>query len=165
MVSSCNSLKPVPGRLEFVGKTKKGALVYVDFAHTPDALKHLLETLRDLTRGKLVLVFGAGGERDKDKRKPMGAIAYKYCDLIYVTDDNPRYEDAKAIREQIIDSCPIAIEIEDRAEAITTAIQLARLDDVVIIAGKGHEQVQIVRDNYFPFSDFEQASVAIELME
>ena len=165
MVNSCNSLKPVPGRLEFVGKTKKGALVYVDFAHTPDALKHLLETLRELTKGELVLVFGAGGERDKDKRKPMGAIAYKYCDLIYVTDDNPRYEDAKSIRKQIIESCPIAIEIEDRAEAITTAIQLARLDDVVIIAGKGHEQVQIVRDNYFPFSDFEQASVAIELME
>ena len=165
MVNSCNSLKPVPGRLEFVGKTKKGALVYVDFAHTPDALKHLLETLRELTKGELVLVFGAGGERDKDKRKPMGAIAYKYCDLIYVTDDNPRYEDAKFIRKQIIEGCPIAIEIEDRAEAITTAIQLARLDDVVIIAGKGHEQVQIVRDNYFPFSDFEQASVAIELME
>jgi len=165
MVNSCNSLKPVPGRLEFVGKTKKGALVYIDFAHTPDALKHLLETLRELTKGELVLVFGAGGERDKDKRKPMGAIAYKYCDLIYVTDDNPRYEDAKSIRKQIIESCPIAIEIEDRAEAITTAIQLARLDDVVIIAGKGHEQVQIVRDNYFPFSDFEQASVAIELME
>ena len=82
-----------------------------------------------------------------------------------MTDDNPRYEDAKFIRKQIIEGCPIAIEIEDRAEAITTAIHSAHLDDVVIIAGKGHEQVQIVRDNYFPFSDFEQASVAIELME
>ena len=95
----------------------------------------------------------------------MGAIAYKYCDLIYVTDDNPRHEDAKSIRENIIGSCPSAIEIEDRAEAIATAIQQARLDDIVVIAGKGHEDVQIVRDNHFPFSDFEQASIAIELVE
>ena len=165
MVDSCSSLKPVPGRLEFVGKTKKGALVYIDFAHTPDALKHLLKSLRVLTKGRLLLVFGAGGERDKNKRKFMGSIAYKYSDLIYVTDDNPRHEDAKSIRKQIIESCPSAIEIEDRAAAITIAIQQAQLDDVVIIAGKGHEQVQIVRDNYFPFSDFEQASIAIQLIE
>ena len=165
LVDCCSSLKPVPGRLEFIGKTKKGALVYIDFAHTPDALKHLLESLRVLTKGRMVLVFGAGGERDKDKRKPMGSIAYKYSDLIYVTDDNPRHEDAKSIRKQIMESCPSAIEIEDRAAAITLAIQQAQLDDVVIIAGKGHEQVQIVGDNYFPFSDFEQASIAIELME
>ena len=85
--------------------------------------------------------------------------------MIYVTDDNPRHEDAKSIRKQIIESCPSAFEIEDRAAAITIAIQQAQLDDVVIIAGKGHEQVQIVRDNLFPFSDFEQASVAIELTE
>ncbi len=95
----------------------------------------------------------------------MGAIAQEYCDLIYVTDDNPRHEDANSIRKKIIEGCPNAIEIEDRAEAITRAIKKARLDDIVIIAGKGHEQVQIVRDNYFPFSDFEQASIAIELME
>ena len=165
MLGFCDSLKPVPGRLEFVGKTQRGALVYIDFAHTPDALKHLLKTLRSLTRGKLLLVFGAGGERDQEKRKPMGAIAHEYCDLIYVTDDNPRHEDAKSIRNQIIKSCPSAVEIEDRAEAIATAIHKARLDDIVIIAGKGHEKVQIVKDNYFPFSDFEQASTAIELLE
>lgn len=165
LVCFCDTLKPVPGRLEFVGKTKKGALVYIDFAHTPDALKNLLKTLRGLTKGKLLLVFGAGGERDKDKRKSMGAIAYEYCDLIYVTDDNPRHEDSKSIRRQIINTCPSAIEIEDRAEAITTAIHGARLDDIVIIAGKGHERVQIVKDNHFPFSDFEQASIAIELLE
>ncbi len=165
LVSFCDSLKPVPGRLEFVGKTKKGALVYIDFAHSPAALKLLLKTLGGLTKGKLVLVFGAGGERDKDKRKPMGAIAYEYCDMIYVTDDNPRYEDAESIRHQIINTCPNAVEIEDRAEAITTAIHSARHDDVVIIAGKGHEKVQIVKNNYFPFSDFEQASIAIELLE
>ncbi len=165
LVDFCKLLKPVPGRLEFVGKTKKGALVYIDFAHTPDALKHLLKTLGGLKKGDLLLVFGAGGERDKDKRKPMGEIAFKYCDLIYVTDDNPRHEDAKSIRKQIMQSCPGAVEIEDRAEAITTAIQKAGLNDVVIIAGKGHEQVQIIRDNYFPFNDFEQASIAIELME
>ena len=95
----------------------------------------------------------------------MGAIAYEYCDLIYVTDDNPRHEDSKSIRHQIINTCPSAIEIEDRAEAITTAIHVAGLDDIVIIAGKGHERVQIVKDNHFPFSDFEQASIAIELLE
>ena len=165
MVRHCNSLKPVPGRLEFVGETKKGGLVYVDFAHTPDALKHLLKTLRGLKNGKLLLVFGAGGERDKDKRGQMGAIAHEYCDMTYVTDDNPRYEDAKSIRNQIIQSCPNAVEIEDRAEAITTAIHKAQLDDIVVIAGKGHENVQIVKDKHFPFCDFEQASIAIELLE
>ena len=95
----------------------------------------------------------------------MAKIANTYCKNIYVTDDNPRYEDAKSIRRQIINTCPNAIEIEDRAEAITTAIHVARLDDIVIIAGKGHEKVQIVKDNHFPFSDFEQASIAIELLE
>jgi len=165
LVDYCNSLKPVPGRLEFVGKTKLGASIYIDFAHTPDGLKHLLETLRVLTNGRLILVFGAGGERDKNKRKPMGVIAQKYCDLIYVTDDNPRNENAASIRMQIIQGCPSAVEIEDRSEAITIAINKANFDDIVIIAGKGHEQIQIIKDNFFPFSDFEQASTAIELME
>ena len=165
LVNYASSLKPVPGRLEFVGKTRLGASVYIDFAHTPDALKHLLETLRNLTEGDLILVFGAGGERDKVKRQPMGAIAHKYCDVIYVTDDNPRHEDAASIRKQIIWGCPSATEIEDRTEAITIAINKATFGDIVIIAGKGHEKVQIVKDNYFPFSDFEQASTAIKLME
>jgi len=165
IVNYCNLLKPVPGRLEFVGKTKTGASIYIDFAHTPDGLKHLLQTLRTLTKGDLILVFGAGGERDKDKRKPMGTIAHKYCDLIYVTDDNPRHEHAAGIRKQIIKGCPGAIEIADRSEAITIAINKANYDDIVVIAGKGHEQVQVVKNNYFPFSDFEQASTAIALMD
>ena len=164
LVNYCDGLKPVPGRLEFVGKTKVGASIYIDFAHTPDGLQHLLQTLRALAKRHLILVFGAGGERDKQKRKPMGEIAYQYCDLIYVTDDNPRHENAAVIRKQIIQGCPSAIEIEDRSEAITVAINKASFDDIVIIAGKGHEQVQIVMDNHFPFSDFEQASTAIELM-
>ena len=95
----------------------------------------------------------------------MGAIAHKYCDLIYVTDDNPRHENATVIRKQIIQGCPGAIEIEDRSEAITIAINKASFGDTVIIAGKGHEQEQIVRDSRFPFSDFEQASMAMKLME
>ncbi len=165
LVNYCNFLKPVPGRLEFVGKTKLGASIYIDFAHTPDGLKHLLETLRSLAKSKLILVFGAGGERDKDKRKPMGAIANKYCDLIYVTDDNPRHENAASIRKQIVQGCQSAIEIEDRSEAITIAINNANFGDIVIIAGKGHEQEQIVKDNRFPFNDFEQASTTIKLME
>ena len=165
LVNYCDGLKPVPGRLEFVGKTKVGASIYIDFAHTPDGLQHLLQTLRALAKRHLILVFGAGGERDKQKRKPMGEIAYQYCDLIYVTDDNPRHENAAVIRKQIIQGCPSAIEIEDRSEAITVAINKASFDDIVIIAGKGHEKVQVVMDNHFPFSDFEQASTAIELME
>ena len=165
LVNYCDYLKPVPGRLEFVGTTKAGAYIYIDFAHTPNGLQQLLQTLRALTKGELILVFGAGGERDKDKRKPMGAIANEYCDLIYVTDDNPRHENAAFIRKQIIQGCPDSIEIEDRSEAITIAITKASFDDIVIIAGKGHEQVQIIKDNLFPFSDFEQASIAIELME
>ena len=165
LVNYCDGLKPVPGRLEFVGKTKVGASIYIDFAHTPDGLQHLLQTLRALAKRHLILVFGAGGERDKQKRKPMGEIAYQYCDLIYVTDDNPRHENAAVIRKQIIQGCPSAIEIEDRSEAITVAINKASFDDIVIIAGKGHERVQVVMDNHFPFSDFEQASTAIELME
>ena len=95
----------------------------------------------------------------------MGTIAHRYCDVIYVTDDNPRHEDAASIRKQIILGCPSATEIGDRSEAITIAINKATFDDIVIIAGKGHEQIQVVKDNYFPFSDFEQASTAIELME
>ena len=165
MVNYCDLLKPVPGRLEFVGKTKTGAFIYIDFAHTPDGLKHLLQTLRALTKGDLILVFGAGGERDKDKRKPMGTIAHKYCDLIYVTDDNPRHENAAGIRKQIIKGCPGAIEIADRSEAITMAINKANYDDIVVIAGKGHENVQVIKNTCFPFSDFEQASTAIELMD
>tara|TARA_B100000963_G_C22504404_1_gene615344 strand:- start:233 stop:1072 length:840 start_codon:yes stop_codon:yes gene_type:complete len=165
LVNYCDLLKPVPGRLEFVGKTKAGASIYIDFAHTPDGLKHLLQTLRGLTKSDLILVFGAGGERDKDKRKPMGAIAHEFCDLIYVTDDNPRHENPAVIRKEIIKGCPGAIEVADRSEAITIAISNADFDDIVIIAGKGHEQVQVVKDNCFPFSDFEQASTAIELME
>ena len=95
----------------------------------------------------------------------MGAIAHKYCDFIYVTDDNPRHENAAVIRKQIMQGCPGAIEIEDRSEAITIAINKANYDDIVVIAGKGHEQVQVVKNNYFPFSDFEQASTAIALMD
>ena len=165
LATYCETLKPVPGRLEFVGKTKAGACVYIDFAHTPDGLNHLLQTLRALTKGDLILVFGAGGERDKDKRKPMGEIAQKYCDSIYVTDDNPRHENAAVIRKEIMQGCIGALEIEDRSEAIIRAINQASFDDIVIIAGKGHEQVQVIKDNSFPFSDFEQASTAIELME
>ena len=95
----------------------------------------------------------------------MGEIARKYCDLIYVTDDNPRHEDAAVIRKQIIQGCQGAIEIGDRSEAITIAINKAGFNDIVIIAGKGHERVQVIEDTCFPFSDFEQASTAIELME
>lgn len=165
MVSYCSSLNPVPGRLELVGKTKRGSAIYIDFAHTPEALKNLLKTLRNITRGNLILVFGAGGGRDKDKRKPMGVIASKYCDLSYVTDDNPRNEDPALIRKQIIAGCPDAIEIQDRAHAIAMAILKSEANDIVVIAGKGHESEQIVGNNIFPFSDFEQASIAIQAIE
>jgi len=158
-------VKPIPGRMEFVGETKLGARVFIDFAHSPDSLEKLLNTFKTETQSNLILVFGAGGERDKDKRKQMGLVASELADKIYVTDDNPRNEDAALIRREIINFCPEAVEVADRAEAIFRAIEKSELGDTVIIAGKGHESVQIIGNQQFPFNDFEQASIAIETVK
>jgi len=150
-------LVPVRGRLERAVIAASGAPVYVDYAHTPDALRAACEALRPHTQGQLRLVFGAGGDRDTGKRPEMGAVAVALADAVIVTDDNPRSEDAGSIRAAIMAAAPGATEIGDRRSAIAAAIAAAGPGDVVLIAGKGHEQGQIVGDRVLPFDDVQVA--------
>jgi UDP-N-acetylmuramoyl-L-alanyl-D-glutamate--2,6-diaminopimelate ligase len=158
------SLKGASGRLELVGD-KEGAPVFVDYAHTPDALENALEALRPYVRGRLAVVFGAGGDRDPGKRVLMGAAALEHADKIYVTDDNPRSEDPAKIRAAIMVATPGAVEIGDRGEAIERAIAELAPGDVLLIAGKGHETGQIVGDRTLPFSDQAAARAALGMHE
>ena len=137
-------LQPVRGRLERAAIARSGAPVYVDYAHTPDGLEAALDALRPHAAGRLILVFGAGGDRDRDKRAPMGRIAAAKADVAIITDDNPRGEDPAMIRAAIAEGAPDARVIGDRRAAIAAAIAEAQADDIVCIAGKGHEQGQIV---------------------
>ncbi|MFT3977856.1 MAG: UDP-N-acetylmuramoyl-L-alanyl-D-glutamate--2,6-diaminopimelate ligase [Sphingomonas bacterium] len=146
-------LQPVRGRLERAVIAPSGAPVYVDYAHTADALEAAIAALRPHVSGRLILVFGAGGDRDHGKREPMGQIAAAQADVAIVTDDNPRGEEPAAIRAEILKGAPGALEIGDRRAAIAEAIRMAGADDIVLIAGKGHEQGQIVRDLVLPFDD------------
>ncbi|WP_407065621.1 UDP-N-acetylmuramoyl-L-alanyl-D-glutamate--2,6-diaminopimelate ligase [Devosia sp.] len=147
-------LKGAKGRLELVAE-HKGAAIFVDYAHTPDALGSALKALRPYAKGKLAVVFGCGGDRDKGKRPQMGAIATEFADTIIVTDDNPRTEDAKTIRAEVLAAAKGAKEIGDRKAAITQAIKDLKSGDVLLIAGKGHEDYQIVGANKQHFSDHE----------
>ena len=144
---------PVRGRLERAAISTAGAPVYVDYAHTPDAIEAAIAALRPHAKARLILVFGAGGDRDAGKRPEMGAVAARLADHVIVTDDNPRSEDPAAIRRDVLAGAPAAIEIADRREAIAAAIAEAGPDDIVLIAGKGHEQGQIVGDKVLPFDD------------
>jgi UDP-N-acetylmuramoyl-L-alanyl-D-glutamate--2,6-diaminopimelate ligase len=144
---------PVRGRLERATISKAGAPVYVDYAHTPDAIEAAIEALRPHARARLIVMFGAGGDRDTGKRPEMGAVAARLADRVIVTDDNPRSEDPAAIRRQVLAGAPGAIEISGRREAIAAAIAEAGPDDIVLLAGKGHEQGQIVGDMVLPFDD------------
>lgn len=146
-------VQPVRGRLERAVITRTGAPVYVDYAHTPDGLEAAIQALRPHTKGRLILVFGAGGDRDTGKRPEMGKVAVELADHVIVTDDNPRSEDAAAIRKAILTAAPGAEEIGGRREAIAAAIAQAGADDIVLLAGKGHEQGQIVGDRVLPFDD------------
>ena len=150
-------LKGAPGRLEKVATAPSGAPVYVDYAHTPDALETILKALRPHTQGKLWVVFGCGGDRDAGKRPLMGAAAKALADRVVVTDDNPRTEDAAAIRRAVLAGASGAEEIGDRAKAIESAILCAEPGDVVVIAGKGHETGQIVGTEVRPFNDADEA--------
>ena len=144
---------PVRGRLERAVISRGGAPVYVDYAHTPDAVEAAIAALRPHVEGRLITVIGAGGDRDLGKRSAMGAVAARLSDLVIVTDDNPRSEDPAAIRRAVIEGAPDATEIGDRREAIGAAVGLARKGDIVLIAGKGHEQGQIVGDRVLEFDD------------
>jgi UDP-N-acetylmuramoyl-L-alanyl-D-glutamate--2,6-diaminopimelate ligase len=147
-------LEGVKGRLEVMGLVR-GGLVVIDYAHKPDALAAALKALRPFAPGKLVCVFGCGGDRDKAKRPIMGRIAASLADTVIVTDDNPRSEDPKVIRAAIVEGAPGAREIGDRAEAILAGSRLLGAGDLLLVAGKGHETGQIVGDRVIPFSDHE----------
>jgi UDP-N-acetylmuramoyl-L-alanyl-D-glutamate--2,6-diaminopimelate ligase len=143
----------VRGRLERAVITRAGAPVYVDYAHTPDAIEAAIEALRPHAKGRLIIVFGAGGDRDVGKRAEMGATAARLADLVLVTDDNPRSEDPAAIRRGILEGAREAREVPGRREAIAAAVAEAGADDLILLAGKGHEQGQIVGDRILPFDD------------
>jgi UDP-N-acetylmuramoyl-L-alanyl-D-glutamate--2,6-diaminopimelate ligase len=149
------------GRLELVG-TNRGAPIFVDYAHKPDALAKALEALRPYAAGRLVVVFGAGGDRDRGKRPLMGAVAAANADRVVITDDNPRSENAAFIRAAIMSAVPDATEIGDRREAIRSTIADLRRGDVLLIAGKGHETGQIIGDRIVPFSDHEAVAAALK---
>jgi UDP-N-acetylmuramoyl-L-alanyl-D-glutamate--2,6-diaminopimelate ligase len=149
------------GRLELVGR-RDGSAIFVDYAHSPDALKNALESLRPYAGGRLTVVFGCGGDRDKGKRPEMGRIAAELADRVIVTDDNPRTEDAAAIRSEILTAANGAEEIGDRRKAIATAIASLGPKDVVLIAGKGHEDYQIVGTTKHHFSDHEAVADALK---
>ena len=153
-------LTGVPGRMERIGEAN-GGLCLVDYAHKPEALEHVLTALRPFASGRLVVVFGCGGDRDRGKRPIMGAIAARLADRVVVTDDNPRTEEAAAIRAAIRAAAPGAEEIGDRAEAIRAGVRDLRAGDVLVVAGKGHETGQIVGTSVLPFSDHETLRAAI----
>ena len=162
---SLSHLKTVRGRMQLVAKRNNGASVFVDFAHTPDAIATALQALRPHVIGRLVAVIGAGGDRDPSKRILMGQAAADHADVVFVTDDNPRSEDPATIRAMIMQGCPQATEIGDRAEAILRAVDALQPGDGLLIAGKGHESGQIIGDDVFPFDDAEQASVAVAALD
>ena len=158
-------LEGVRGRMQLAGTRANGAPVFVDYAHTPAAVEVALKALRPHVMGRLVVVIGAGGDRDRAKRPLMGKAAAENADIVYVTDDNPRSEDPAHIRVEILQACPEAHEVADRAEAILRAVDTLGPGDALLIAGKGHETGQIVGDTVYPFDDVEQASVAIAALE
>jgi UDP-N-acetylmuramoyl-L-alanyl-D-glutamate--2,6-diaminopimelate ligase len=160
-LGSLAQLTGVPGRMQRVGETATGAPVFVDYAHTPDALATVLSALRPHVEGRLAVVFGAGGDRDRGKRPQMGQVASELADLVYVTDDNPRSEPPQEIRRAILAAAPHAIEIGDRREAIAAALAQLRRGDILVIAGKGHETGQIIGNATLPFDD---AAVAREII-
>ncbi len=149
-------LETVPGRLQVVGRTRQGAPVFVDYAHTPDALTNVLQAVRPHCSGRLYVVFGAGGNRDQTKRPLMGKAAADNADVVTVTDDNPRHEDPAAIRRAIMEGAPHAGQVADRGQAIEGAIEALEGGDALVVAGKGHETGQIIGDQIIPFNDAEE---------
>ena len=163
VLPALEAIQGAQGRLQRVEGGRLGAEVYVDYAHTPDGLETVLNALRPHASGRLIVVFGAGGDRDRGKRPLMGAVAGRLADVAIVTDDNPRSEDPAAIRAEVRRGCPEAIEIGDRRAAIEEAIAMMRDGDVVVVAGKGHEQGQIVGGTTHPFDDAAVAAEALRL--
>ncbi|MCP1199707.1 UDP-N-acetylmuramoyl-L-alanyl-D-glutamate--2,6-diaminopimelate ligase [Notoacmeibacter sp. MSK16QG-6] len=159
--AALHGLKGASGRLEKVGATRDGAAVYVDYAHKPEALENVLKAVRPFTTGKVVVVFGCGGDRDPGKRPIMGEIAGRLADTIIVTDDNPRSEEPGLIRAAILEAVPDAQEIGDRRRAIEVGVDMLGPGDTLVIAGKGHETGQTIKGETLPFSDHDEARQAL----
>ena len=164
-LEALTKLEGAAGRLELVGRKANGAMVFIDYAHKPEALVSALSALRPMTNGRLVVVFGAGGDRDPGKRPLMGKAATEHADVVIVTDDNPRSEEPAAIRAAILAAAPGAIEIGDRGEAIRRAMAMLAAGDVLCVAGKGHETGQIVGPDVLPFSDHQVVRTALATEE
>jgi len=160
-LSALEKLKGAPGRLDLVGTTGNGAPVYVDYAHKPDALENVLASVRPFTTGRVIVVFGCGGDRDRGKRPIMGEIATRLADVVIVTDDNPRSEVPETIRAAILAAAPSAIEIGDRRQAIHEAVAMLNAGDTLIVAGKGHEEGQTIGTETLHFSDHEEVRSAL----
>ena len=156
-MNTISKIKAAKGRLELV-RNYNGAEIYIDYAHTPDSLKTVLHTLRKSCKGELHVLFGCGGQRDTSKRGIMGSIANELADHIVITDDNPREENANLIRQQILKYCPSGQEIDGRSNAIRYAINHLKDNDLLVIAGKGHEDYQIIGKDKIHFSDFEEVA-------
>ena len=158
-------LTTVRGRMQLAATRENGAAVFVDYAHTPDAVEKAIRALRPHVMGRLVAIVGAGGDRDAGKRPLMGQAASRAADQVIVTDDNPRSEDPGLIRAAVLEGAPGALEVADRAEAILRGIDLLGPGDALLICGKGHETGQIVGETVFPFDDAEQASLAVSALD
>ncbi len=158
-------LTTVRGRMQLAATRENGAAVFVDYAHTPDAVATALKAMRPHVMGRLIAIVGAGGDRDATKRPLMGRAAADHADIVFVTDDNPRSEDPATIRAAVMDGAPEATEVGDRAEAILRGIDALQPGDALLIAGKGHETGQIVGDQVLPFDDAEQASIAVAALD
>jgi UDP-N-acetylmuramoyl-L-alanyl-D-glutamate--2,6-diaminopimelate ligase len=158
-------LAGVRGRMELVARRANGAAIYVDYAHTPDALRAALSALRLHTPGRLIVVFGAGGDRDPGKRPLMGRACAELADHVLVTDDNPRSEDPAAIRAAVMEGCPEAEDGGERAEAILRGVDALGPDDRLLIAGKGHETGQTIAGVTHPFDDAEAARIAVAALD
>lgn len=159
------TLRGVRGRMQLAATRRNGAAVFVDYAHTPDAIATALRALRPHVMGRIVIVFGAGGDRDRTKRPLMGAAAREFADVLFVTDDNPRSEEPGAIRSEIMAACPEANEVGDRAEAILRGVDALGPGDALLVAGKGHETGQVIKGDVYPFDDVEQASIAVAALD
>jgi UDP-N-acetylmuramoyl-L-alanyl-D-glutamate--2,6-diaminopimelate ligase len=162
VMAALATLKGAPGRLQRVGRSLHGGEAYVDYAHTPDGLLTVLDALRPHTQGRLIVVFGAGGDRDRTKRPRMGEAAARLADLCIVTDDNPRSEDPAAIRQEVLVGCPGARQIGDRRAAIRAGVAELRAGDILVVAGKGHEQGQTIAGVVHPFDDVLETEAALK---
>ena len=159
---SLGYLKPAPGRMQIVSGHPSGAIIIIDYAHSPDALFSVLNSLKETVKGHLITLFGCGGDRDKAKRKIMGEVATNNSDQVYITDDNPRTENPSEIRKEILKGCSNAIEISNRDEAIKDAVSKLKKHDLLLIAGKGHETFQNIGTESLPFDDYTVTNEAIK---